>query len=255
MSWIWIFVLAVAGVAAGATTTGVETDIVGASRRLPHALLVVAPPIALFALFILPVALAVAQLVRRQPRRLIEAVATGLLAGAAAGIANVVLLRHFADRLYYAIIMSSPGTSHVNALDPYLTGLVAYATMIGLAGRTAWRNALGLAIGAYAIVQLAALHTTILSILITLLAGRAIGLAVRYGAGVTSQRPSARDIATALSASDLAVTPIRRVRQPPAPMAGSRHYTVVTRDGGQLHVALFDRDQHAPGAIYPLYRS
>ena len=79
--------------------------------------------------------------------------------------------------------MASPGTSHVNALDPYLAGLIAYATIIGLAGRTAWRNALGLAVIVYAIVQLAASHTTILSILITLLAGRAIGLAVRYGAG------------------------------------------------------------------------
>ena len=254
MSWTWIIVLAVAGVAAGATTTGAETDIVGASRRVPHPLLVVAPPIALFALFILPVALAVAQLVRHQARRLVEAVATGLLAGAAAGIANVVLLRPFAARLYYAIIMSNPGASHVNALDPYLTGLVAYATMIGLAGRTAWRNALGLAVGVYAIVQLAALHTTVLSILITLLAGRAIGLAVRYGAGVISQRPSARDIAAALSASDLAVTVIRRVRQPPARMAGSRHYTAETQDGGQLDVAVFDRDQQAAGAVYRLYR-
>jgi uncharacterized membrane protein YbhN (UPF0104 family)/tRNA A-37 threonylcarbamoyl transferase component Bud32 len=254
MSCIWIFVLATAGVAAGATTTGVETDIVGASRRLPQALLIVAPPIALFALLILPAALAVSQLIRHQARRLIEAVATGLLAGAAAGIANVVLLRPFAARLYYAIIMSSPGTSHVNALDPYLSGLVAYATMIGLAGRTAWRNALSLAVGAYAIVQLAALHTTVLSILITLLAGRAIGLAVRYGAGVISQRPSARDIATALSASDLTVTAIRRVRQPLARMAGSRHYTVAAQDGGQLDVAVFDRDQQAAGAVYRLYR-
>jgi glycosyltransferase 2 family protein len=254
MSWIWIFVLAVAGVAASATTTGVETDIVGASRRLPHALLIVAPPIALFALLILPVALAVSQLFRRQARRLIEAVATGLLAGAAAGIANAVLTIPYAAPLYYAIIMSRPGASHVTALDPYLSGLVAYATMIGLAGRTAWRNALGLAVGAYMIVQLAAAHTTILSILITLLAGRAIGLAVRYGAGVASQRPSARDIATALSASDLAVTVIRRVRQPPAWMAGSRYYTVTTQDGGQLDVAVFDRDQQAAGALYRLYR-
>jgi hypothetical protein len=48
MSCIWIFLLAVAAVAASAATTGVETDIVGASKRLPHALLAVAPPIALF---------------------------------------------------------------------------------------------------------------------------------------------------------------------------------------------------------------
>src|SRR5215470_530380 len=253
MSCIWIFVLAVAAVAAGAATTGAETDIVGASRRLPHALLVVAPPIALFALLILPVALAVSQLFRRQFRRLIEAVATGLLAGAAAEVANILLSRPAAARLYDAIIMSRPGVSHA-ALDPYLAGLVAYVTMIGLTGRPAWRNALGLAIGAYAIVQLAALHTTVLSILITLLAGRAIGLAVRYGAGSTSQRPPAQDIAAALSAGDLVVTAIRRVRQARPGAAGSRHYAVATQDGGQLDVVVFDRDQQAAGAFYRLYR-
>ena len=75
--------------------------------------------------------------------------------------------------------------------------------MIGLTGRPGWRNALGLAIGVYAIVQLAVLNITGLSILITLLAGRAIGLAVRYAAGSASQRPPALDIATALSAGDL----------------------------------------------------
>jgi glycosyltransferase 2 family protein len=254
MSCIWILVLAVAAVAAAATTTGVETDIVGASRRLPHVLLVVAPPVALFALLILPVALAVSQLVRRQVRHLAEAVATGLLAGAVAGLANVLLSRPAAARLYDAIIMSHPGVSHVDALDPYLVGLVAYVTMIGLAGRPAWRNALGLAIGVYAIVQLAASHTTVLSILITLLAGRAIGLAVRYAAGSTSQRPPARNIAAALSAGHLAVTAIRRVRQTGPGAAGSRHYAVTAQDGSQLDVIVFDRDQQAAGAFYRLYR-
>jgi glycosyltransferase 2 family protein len=254
VSCIWIFVLAVAAIAASATTAGVETDIVGGSRRLPHALLVVAPPVALFALQILPVALAVSELVRRQVRHLIEAVATGVLAGAAAEVANILLTRPAAARLYYAIIMSRPGASHVDALDPYLTGLVAYATMIGLAGRPAWRNALGLAIGVYAIVQLTALHTTVLSILITLLAGRAIGFAVRYGAGSTSRRPPARDIAAALSAGDLAVTAIQRVRQTRPKVAGSRHYAVTAQDGSQLDVVVFDRDQQAAGTFYRLYR-
>jgi uncharacterized membrane protein YbhN (UPF0104 family) len=250
----WIVVLAVAAVAASATTTGVETDIVGASKRLPPALLTVAPPIALFALFILPVLLGVSQLVRRQARRLIEAVATGLVAGAAAEVANILLLRPAAARLYDAIIMSRPGASHVNALDPYLVGLVAFITMIGLTGRPGWRNALSLAIGAYAIVQLAVLNITGLSILITLLAGRAIGLAVRYGAGSASQRPPALDIAAALSTGDMAVAAIRRVPQSSAGVAGSRHYEVTTRDGGQLNVVVFDRDQQAAGTFYRLYR-
>jgi glycosyltransferase 2 family protein len=254
VSCIWIFVLAVAAVAASATTTGVETDIVGASKRLPHALLVVVPPIALFALLILPVALGITLLIRRQVRHFAEAVATGLLAGAAAQVANIVLSRPAAARLYYAIIMSHPGARHFDALDPPLAGLIAYATMVGLTGRPAWRNALGLAVSVYAIVQLTAAHTTVLSMLLTLLAGRAIGLAVRYAAGSTSERPPAREIAVALSAGDLAVTAIRRVHPAQTGLAGSRHYTVSTQDGGQLDVVVYDRDQQAAGALYRLYR-
>jgi glycosyltransferase 2 family protein len=254
VSCFWIVVLAVAAVAASATTSGVETNIVGASKRLPNALLVVVPSIALFALLILPVGLAFTLLLRRQVRHLAEAVATGLLAGAAAEVANIVLSRPAASRLYYAIIMSHPGVNHVDALDPPLAGLVAYATMVGLTGRPGWRNALGLAVTVYSIVQLAAGHTTVLSVLLTLLAGRAIGLAVRYAAGSTSERPSAQDIAVALSAGDMAVNAIRRVHPAQTGLAGSRHYTASTQNGGQLDVAVYDRDQQAAGALYRLYR-
>jgi glycosyltransferase 2 family protein len=253
----WIIVLAVAAVEASATTAGAETDIVGASKRLPHALLVVAPPIALFALQILPVALAVTTLFRRQVRRVVEAVATGLLAGAAAAVANTVLRRQAFAGLYYPIIMAHPGTSHVDAVDPYLAGLVAYVTMIGLVGRSAWRNAIGLAITVYVIVQLAD-GASAVSLLMALLAGRAIGFGVRWAAGSASQRPSAREIAVALAAGTTAlVTAITRLPQPPesaAGAAGSRLYEVATQDNGQFDVVVFDRDQQAAGAFYRLYR-
>jgi glycosyltransferase 2 family protein len=251
VNWGWVVVLALAAVAASAATTGAETDIVGASKRLPQALLDVVPPIARFAVFILPVGLAVTQLFRRQVRALIEALATGLLAGAVAIIANIVLTGPAFSRLYYAIIMARPGTSHVDALDPYLVGLVAYVTMIGLAGRPAWRNAVVLAIGVYAIVQLATSHTTAVSFLITVLAGRAIGFGVRYAAGAASQRPPARDIAAALSAGHLEVTAIRRVQDQGA---GSRYYAATLDDGSQLDVVVYDRDQEAAGLFYRLYR-
>ena len=255
VSCIEIVALAVAGVAASATTAGVQTDIVGATGRLPHALLVVAPPLALFALLILPTALAVQLLARRQPRRLAEAVATGVLAGAVTAVVNELLRRGAATALYDAIIMSRPGTSHVAALDPYLAGLVAYATMIGLVGRPFWRNALWVAVGVYSVVHVGALHTPVLALLITLIAGRAIGLAVRYVAGSTSQRPGAKEIATALAPAELRVTAIRRVSQQGNGVTGSRHYAVTTLGGDRLDVVVFDRDQQAAGAIYRLYRS
>ena len=256
LSCFGIVALAVAGVVASATTSGVETDIADASRRLPHALVVVVSPVALFGLLVLPVAMAVQLLVRRQFRRLAEAVATGVLAAAVTAVASDLLTAPAVSRLYYAIIMARPGTSHAAALDPYLAGLVAYATMVGLAGRPYWRNALWAAIAVYAIVQVGALRTSVLSLLITVLGGRAIGLAVRYAAGSASQRPGALEIAGALGTTGLPVTAIRRARlQEPRQGNPSRHYAVTAKgDGGRLDVVVYDRDQQAAGAFYRLYR-
>ncbi|HMD94218.1 MAG TPA: lysylphosphatidylglycerol synthase domain-containing protein, partial [Trebonia sp.] len=255
LSCIEIVALTVAGVAASATTAAVQADIVGASTHIPPALLAVARPLAFIALFILPVALAVQLLVRRQWRRLAESVATGVLAAGVTAVANELLSREPASRLYDAIIMSHPGASHIPALDPALAGLVGYATMVGLIGRPAWRNALWVAVGAYAVVHVGVLHTPMLTLLITVVAGRAIGLAVRYVAGSTSQRPSAKDIATALIATDLPVTAIRRVRHEGNGVGGSRHYAVTGRDSTRLDVVVYDRDQQAAGAVYRVYRS
>ena len=255
LSCVEIVALAGAGIAASATTAAVQADIVGASRHIPAALLTLARPLAFFALFILPVALAVQLLARRQWRRLAEAVATGVLAAAVTAVANELLSREPASRLYDAIIMSHPGTSHIPALDPAVAGLVAYATMVGLIGRPAWRNALWVAVGVYAVVHVGVLHTPMLTLLITVIAGRAIGLAVRYFAGSTSQRPSARDIASALAASDLQPAAIKRIRHEGNGVAGSRHYAVTGRDGTRLDVVVYDRDQQAAGAIYRVYRS
>jgi glycosyltransferase 2 family protein len=256
-SSIEIIVLAAAGVAASATTTGLETDITNARGHLSGAVLAVAPSLALFAILIIPVALAVRQLVRRQVQRLAEAIATGVLAGAVAEVANAALRRGFAERLYDAIIMSRPGTSHVAALDPYLAGLVAYATIIGLSGRPGWRNALWLAIGVYALVHLAALNTTLLSFLITLLVGRTIGLGFRYVAGSPSVRPSAAEIAAALNSADRKVIEMGRlgngVKIPN--QSGSRHYGATTSAGDRLDVTVYDKDQQAAGAVYRLYRA
>ena len=253
-----IVALGVAGVAASATTTGVETDLVGVSKRLPQTLLDVAPTLALFALWIIPVALAGQQLFRRHGRRLAEAVSTGALAAVVAVIANAALHRAVAAPLYDAIIMAKPGASNVAPLDPYLAALIAYATIVGLGGRPGWRNALTLAVGIYAVVRLVGSpYTTVLSLLITLLVGRAIGLGVRYAAGSMSQRPGAAEIAAALTAAKCPVVTMNRVRGTGTGWhsSGSRHYTARAPGGDQLDVVVYDRDQQAAGAIYRLYRS
>jgi uncharacterized membrane protein YbhN (UPF0104 family) len=246
-----IALLVAAGLLAKATTSGVETDVVGASRRLPSEVLSTLRVVAILVLVLLPVALAIRQLVRRQARRLAEAVATGVATAVVVGLAGLGLRTGLGDQLYRAIAMSSPGARHFALLDGYLAGLVAYTTIIDLSGRPRWRNALWLTLGVYAVASLATLRTTVLSVLITLLLGRAIGLAVRYAAGSMSQRPSGEAIAAALAPVGLTVTELRRVD---AAGAASRRYVAVTRDGGRLDVRVFDRDQQAAGALYRVYR-
>jgi uncharacterized protein (TIRG00374 family) len=258
VSCIEIVALAVAGVAASATTAAVQADIAGATRQIPASLLQVARPLSYIALFILPAALAVQLLARRQFRRLAESVATGALAAAVTAVVNVLLSREPASRLYDAITMARPGTSqvagHILALEPALAGVVAYATMVGLVGRPAWRNALWVAVGVYSVVRVGVLHTSMLTLLITVIAGRAIGLAVRYVAGSSSERPGALAIALALSAAELPVRAIRRIRTNGTAHAGSRYYAVTTPDGA-LDIVVFDRDQQAAGLFYRIYRS
>jgi len=246
-----IAVLVAAGLLAKATTTGVETDVVRASRRLPGEVLSTLRVLAILVLVLLPVALAIRQLVRRQSRRLAEAVATGVATAVVVGLTGLALRSGIGDQLYRAIAMSSPGASHFALLDGYLAGLVAYTTIIDLSGRPRWRNALWLTLGVYAVASLATLRTTVLSVLITLLLGRAIGLAVRYAAGSMSPRPTAEAIAAALASAGVAVSELRR-----AEGAGpaSRRYTAVTGGGERLDVRVFDRDQQAAGALYRVYR-
>jgi uncharacterized membrane protein YbhN (UPF0104 family) len=260
LSCIYIVALAGAGIAASKTTAAVQADIVSATRQIPGSLLTAARPLAFVALFILPAALAVQLLARRQFRRLAESVATGILAAAATTAVNELLSREPASRLYDAIIMSRQpaSTGHIPALDPALAGLIAYATMVGLIGRPAWRNALWVAVGVYSVVHVGVLRTPMLTLLITVCAGRAIGLAVRYAAGSASQRPTALAIASALGGAGLPVTAMRRVRLDEGTRtSGSRHYAAATGDArtGDLDVVVYDRDQQAAGVFYRAYRS
>src|SRR5215468_7638640 len=244
-----VIVAAGIGLLAGATARGVQIDAVGASSKLPHAVLALLGVAATLALLLWPAALAIRQLSRRQPRRLTEAVLTGGATIAVVALANAALQHGAASALYEAIAIRRAGAT--GPLDGYLAGLAAYATIIGLTGPSRWRTALWLAVGIYAIATLATASITVLSLLITLLLGRAIGLGVRYAAGEWSQRPSAEEIAAGLGSAGYPVTVMRRVLPEGSE---SRRYAGTGRGGERLDVRVFDRDQEAAGALYRLYR-
>jgi len=246
-----IVVVAAIGLLAGATATGVQIDAVGASRRLPHAILALLAVAATLALLLWPAAIAIRQLSRRQPRRLAEAALTGAGTIGVVALANTAMRHGAAAPLYHAIAVPGSGTGVTGPLDGYLAGLAAYATIIGLTGPSRWRTGLWLTVGVYALTSLGTASTTVLSLLITLLLGRAIGLGVRYAGGERSQRPTAEAIAAGLGAAGRPVVVMRRV---PQEGIESRRYAATGRSGDRLDVRVYDRDQEAAGALYRIYR-
>jgi glycosyltransferase 2 family protein len=248
---IEIVLLAGLGIIARATANGAEIDIVLASQRLPAAVLSFLGFAAHAALLILPAALAIRVLVRRQPRRLAEGIAAGAITVGVVLAANLLLKHQVANGLYDVLTARHTADKRVPALDWYLSGLTAYVTVIGLSGRPRWRTVFWLAVAFYAVASLADAQTTVFSVLITLLIGVACGAALRYALGAVSERPSAVEIAEALGAVDGPVIAIRRVVHP---SLETRRYTATLRGGARLDLTVFDRDQQAADLFYRMYR-
>ncbi len=240
-----------AGLVALATVTGAETDIAAAAHRLPGALLALLGLAATLALLVLPVALAVRQLARGESRRLAEAVFTSAITLAVVLAANTLLRLPAASDLYAALAVKRGGLATTVPLDSYLAAFAAYLTVIGLSGRPRWRNAVLVSLLVYGVANLVAAHTTGLSLLITLVLGRTIGVGVRYAAGQPSQRPSAAAIAETIGSVGI---PLAEMRRMPEAHPVTRFYAATARDGSRLDVTVFDRDQEAADALYRFYR-
>jgi len=238
---------------ASKTASGVEIDFVNAGQHVPKSLLRLAGFAGYVALLILPVALAVRLAVLRQFRRLAEAAATGGIAVGLVAAVNVLLNLPALHDLHLAMHTAKAGMAGPReaTLDGYLAGLVAYVTVVSLRGRAHWRTAFLTAIGFYAVASLVHSTTTVLSLLIAMAIGSAIGSGLRYAFGTISGRPTAAQIAVALSTDDAPIVAIRRVGN-----GGSevRRYAATTGGGQRLDVTVFDRDQQAADAFYRLYR-
>jgi glycosyltransferase 2 family protein len=234
------------------TASGAEIDLVNASRKVATGLTTPLYFLASVALLVLPVVLAVRQVVRGQVRRLVEAALIGLAAAGVTLALDALLQLDVLDKLLRALV-SHGGHGVGLPLDAYLAGLVAYITVVGLAGRPRWRTAFWVAIGFYCVASVASAKgsTSVLTLLISLLLGQAVGSALRFVIGTKSQRPTGAEIAGALSAVGATVTRICRM---PDPGTDNRRYSAVQRGGRTLDVTVFDRDQQPADAVYRVWR-
>ena len=240
------------GLLAKQTTSGVDVDVIGASKHLAKGLVGPLHSLAFVALLALPVLLAVRLVMIGQLRRLIEAAVIGLVAGGITVVGNVVLGIASLAELHHALA-GPVATAGGTLLDPYLAGLAAYLTVIGMSDRQRWRTWFWLAIGFYCLTSLALPSTTtsVLSLLITLLIGSAAGSGLRYLVGTNSERPTAAEIAASLGTAGVPLTAIRRAQDS---TTENRRYRAVGCNGERYDLIVFDRDQQAADALYRIYR-
>ena len=179
----------------------------------------------------LPLALMVREIVRGYTRRLLEALATALLAiGITVGLNH--LIATFPSSALYEALTHLPGGVAARPLDSYLAALFAFSAVVGVADEALWRRLLGAVSTVYVLAAFTSTQASLLSLLLSATLGVVVGIAVRYVAGSVNERPDGYRIAAALAQRDLPV-----VRLEAAGAAARRPPGLPGDDGGRRPAA------------------
>ena len=238
------------GLVASDTTQGINADLVRLLAEVPPLLVRVLRTLAAFAALAVPLAFMAREIVRGQTRRLVEALATGMVAIGVVQVLNLLIESLAAGALQAALIRPGAEAS-VRPLDTYLAALLAFVAVVGVAQDPSWRGVLVAIIGLYVGSVFTTTGVSLLSLMLSLVIGAAVGIAVRYLAGSLNERPDARQIAAALAGRGIA---LRRLERIDSATEEHRSYLGTDTGGRDLQVLVLDRDVIVSGAVYNAYR-
>jgi uncharacterized membrane protein YbhN (UPF0104 family)/tRNA A-37 threonylcarbamoyl transferase component Bud32 len=243
------------------TTSGIQSDITQGTAQAPHFLLMLANAVSTFGVLAVPVAFAIARLLRRDGQR----VAVGLLAAVVALGVTLALDYGFAagpsGLVDYFAWTRRTGSPVPDPLHADLTPVIAYVTAVRLGGRPRWQAVTWTVIGLAALAALAAGYASPLALAVTFLIGRAVGYGTLYAAGTPNPRPSGAAMIAAIQR--LGITPRRAVRVADGPDETRRYIVEIGPGAGPRHpspgetrltVTMLDRDQQTAGVVYRSWR-
>ncbi len=239
--------LLVVGVTAPGTSHGANADLARSVHHLPTAFTRILTYIGSVGLLAMPIGYMIELLTRREPRRLAEAVAAGVVALGACTALGVAVHSAPHSALYKSL--ASPHRASITVLDNYLAAIVAFAALGGIAHRRLWRNAYAAAVLLYLAAALAASQATVLALTISYLIGAFVGVGIRLVLGSVDDRPGAAAIAAALAEHGPRLLSLVR-----APSDGANRQYVATTPAGRLDVLVLDRVNLPSGSLYRAYR-
>ncbi len=215
------------------------------ARLLPDLVVLILNIIGGIGTLALPIAGAIALIVRKRVRQLFDALVALLIAVLVlSGLS--ILLPEIADPRLLVALTGSNDPSNA-ATSPILGGLLAFITASRLISRRPWNVLTLVVMGSLVIVVILSASIAVAGLAASLMIGWAIGLAVRYILGIQTTRPSGAEVADALDRGGLPITMLRAQES----TSRGRRYLATGQSGQSLDVTVLDRDLEGAGLPAP----
>ena len=231
------------------TAAGLDSDLETGASLLPSLVVLVLNIIGGLGTLGLPIAVAVAMVLRRRVRQLFDALVALFL-----GIVVLTAVSWGISALDVpALLVALAGSTSASAATttPILGGLVAFLTVARTMGRRPWNVLTVVVIGSLIIVSLLSGGITFAGVGISLTTGWAVGLMTRYAAGTPTTRPSGLEVAAALDRGGFPITVLQALES----TSRGRRYLATSRAGGQFLVTVLDRDLEGAGLANAIWTS
>ncbi|HQR79138.1 MAG TPA: lysylphosphatidylglycerol synthase transmembrane domain-containing protein, partial [Actinomycetota bacterium] len=235
---------------ASAAAAGLESDLTKASGNIPGVIVVAANLIGLLGVLVLPIAAAFDLMIRRRGRMLGEALG-GLVVGVLLTSAIAWIITQYANPRLLLTLTGQETPGQLPPLNAILAGLVAFITIARLIERPRFGPISIVVVAAILLANIVTGGITATALALSVLLGWAVGLAMRYGLGTPTTRPSGLAVATALEESGYPVTVLRAQRE----FSAGRRYMATTRAGSTLNVLVLDRDLEGAEVAASVWRS
>ncbi len=235
---------------AQSTTTGIDQDISQGANGLPGPVILITNLVSGFGATIFPAAVSLDLLLRKRSRQLVESIAALLLTVVILSVATWALIQSGSERL----LLTFAGTIDPATAVPFsivVGGLAAFTTVARIMSRPRWNAVASVVIGSIALANIVSGGVTAAGLGVSLLAGWATGLLIRYLLGTDTTRPSGNEIAKAMTALGLPLTLLRAAEV----LESGRRYDASTTDGQRIDLIVLDRDLEGAGLAQAVYRS
>ena len=232
------------------TTSGLESDIHNGVELAPSFLLSSITVLTNILTAVIPVGLAIERLVRRDGKRVADAVIAAALAYGVSSLLNLWIESSFAPHWLLSELTRHVSSGTTTPLHIYITTLIAFLTVLGFNDRPTLRTFTWVCVGIYSVATLMSGDSALVGLFISFLLGRLVAFGWRFACGVVNERPTGQMVVQMLT--DVGVGPVACRWQ--GEHDDVRLYEVRCVDGRILDVTVLDRDRQAVGLLYRVYR-